>query len=90
MPSAQAAWARPNGVAVGIDGQYLHLPRVYAEVKTIYPLPKYNIEMIKDRTIEQERKIVAKIIRVCFDVLGGVPESVVILITDVKRRSEIS
>ena len=38
-------------------------------------------------TIEQKRKLVQEITRVSVEVLGGSPESVDILITDVKREN---
>ena len=50
-------------------------------------MPTYHIEMIEGRTIEQKRKLVQEITRVTVEVLGGSPESVDILITDVKREN---
>jgi 4-oxalocrotonate tautomerase len=43
--------------------------------------------MMEGRTIEQKKKLVAEITRVSVEVLGGSPESVDILITDVKREN---
>jgi len=39
------------------------------------------------RTIEQKKKLVEAITRVSVEILGGQPESVDILITDVKREN---
>ncbi|MCX8520591.1 MAG: 4-oxalocrotonate tautomerase [Rhodoferax sp.] len=50
-------------------------------------MPTYHIEMIEGRSIEQKRKLVQEITRVSVEVLGGSPESVDILITDVKPEN---
>ena len=50
-------------------------------------MPTYHIEMIEGRTIEQKRRLVQEITRITVEVLGGSPESVDILITDVKREN---
>ena len=50
-------------------------------------MPTYHIEMMEGRTIEQKRRLVQEITRVTVEVLGGSPESVDILITDVKREN---
>jgi len=50
-------------------------------------MPTYHIEMMEGRTLEQKKKLVAEITRVSVEVLGGSPESVDILITDVKREN---
>ena len=50
-------------------------------------MPTYNIEMLEGRTLEQKKKLVAEITRVSVEVLGGSPEAVDILITDVKREN---
>ena len=50
-------------------------------------MPTDHIEMREGRTIEQKKKLVAEITRVSVEVLGGSPESVDILITDVKREN---
>ena len=48
-------------------------------------MPTYHIEMLEGRTVEQKKKLVEAITRVTVEVLGSAPESVDILITDVKR-----
>ena len=50
-------------------------------------MPTYHIEMLEGRTIEQKKKLVEAITRVTVEVLGSAPESVDILITDVKREN---
>jgi 4-oxalocrotonate tautomerase len=50
-------------------------------------MPTYHVEMMEGRTIEQKKKLVAEITRVSVEVLGGSPESVDVLITDVKREN---
>ena len=50
-------------------------------------MPTYHIEMIEGRTVEQKKKLVEEITRVSVEILGGSPESVDILITDVKREN---
>ncbi len=50
-------------------------------------MPTYHIEMFEGRTNEQKKKLVAEITRVTVEVLGGSPESVDIIITDVKREN---
>ncbi|WP_298213383.1 4-oxalocrotonate tautomerase [Acidovorax sp.] len=50
-------------------------------------MPTYHIEMMEGRTVEQKRKLVEEITRVSVEILGGSPESVDILITDVKREN---
>ena len=47
----------------------------------------FSLRSIPGRTIEQKKKLVAEITRVSVEVLGGSPESVDILITDVKREN---
>jgi 4-oxalocrotonate tautomerase len=51
------------------------------------PMPTYHVEMMEGRTIEQKKKLVEAITRVSVEILGGQPESVDILITDVKREN---
>ena len=51
------------------------------------PMPTYHIEMMEGRTVEQKKKLVEEITRVSVEVLGGTPEMVDILITDVKREN---
>jgi 4-oxalocrotonate tautomerase len=43
--------------------------------------------MMEGRSIEQKKKLVAEITRVSVEILGGVPESVDIIITDIKREN---
>ena len=50
-------------------------------------MPTYHVEMLEGRTIEQKRKLVQEITRVTVEVLGGSPDSVDVLITDVKREN---
>lgn len=50
-------------------------------------MPTYHIEMMEGRTVEQKRKLVEEITRVTSEVLGSAPESVDIIITDVKREN---
>jgi 4-oxalocrotonate tautomerase len=50
-------------------------------------MPTYHIEMMEGRTVEQKRQLAEAITRVSVEVLGGSPESVDILITDVKREN---
>ena len=50
-------------------------------------MPTYHIEMLEGRTLEQKKKLVAEITRVSVEVLGGAPESVDVLITDIPREN---
>ena len=50
-------------------------------------MPTYHVEMLEGRTIEQKKKLVEAITRVTVEVLGGSPDMVDILITDVKREN---
>ena len=50
-------------------------------------MPTYRVELIEGRTVEQKKKLVEEITRVSVEVLGGTPEMVDILITDVKREN---
>ena len=50
-------------------------------------MPTYHVEMLEGRTIEQKKKLVEAITRVTVEVLGGTPDAVDILITDVKREN---
>ena len=50
-------------------------------------MPTYHVEMMEGRTIEQKKKLVSEITRVSVEVLGGVAESVDIIITDIKREN---
>ena len=49
-------------------------------------MPTYHVEMMEGRTIEQKKKLVAEITRVSVEILGGVADSVDIIITDIKRE----
>ena len=50
-------------------------------------MPTYHIEMMEGRTVEQKKRLVEAITKVSVEILGGSPESVDILITDVKREN---
>ena len=50
-------------------------------------MPTYHVEMMGGRTVEQKKKLVAEITRVSVEILGGVPESVDIIITDIQREN---
>lgn len=50
-------------------------------------MPTYHIEMMEGRTVEQKKKLVAEITRVSVEILGGVSDSVDVIITDIKREN---
>ena len=50
-------------------------------------MPTYHIELFEGRTVEQKRRLVEAVTRVTTEVLGSAPESVDIIITDVKREN---
>ena len=50
-------------------------------------MPTYRVEMMEGRTLEQKKKLVEAITRVSVEILGGTPDAVDILITDVKREN---
>lgn len=50
-------------------------------------MPTYHVEMMEGRTLAQKKKLVEEITRVTVEVLGSQPESVDIIITDVKREN---
>ncbi len=50
-------------------------------------MPTYHVEMMEGRTIEQKKKLVAEITRVSVEVLGGVADSVDVIITEIKREN---
>jgi 4-oxalocrotonate tautomerase len=50
-------------------------------------MPTYHVEMLEGRTLEQKQKLVEAITRVSVEVLGGNPDSVDVLIVDVKREN---
>ena len=50
-------------------------------------MPTYHVEMMEGRTVEQKKKLVAEITWVSVEILGGAPESVDIIITDIQREN---
>ena len=50
-------------------------------------MPTYPVEMMEGRTLGQKKKLVEAITRVSVEILGGTPDAVDILITDVKREN---
>ena len=50
-------------------------------------MPTYHVEMLEGRTLAQKKKLVEEITRVSVEVLGGSPDSVDILIVDVKAEN---
>jgi 4-oxalocrotonate tautomerase len=50
-------------------------------------MPTYHIEMMEGRTLDQKKKLVEAITRVTVEVLGVKPESVDILIADIRREN---
>ncbi len=50
-------------------------------------MPTYHVEMLEGRTIAQKKALVEALTRVSVEVLGGSPESVDVLITDVPRHN---
>ena len=50
-------------------------------------MPTYHVEMMEGRTIDQKKKLVAEITRVSLEILGGAPESVDIIFSDIKREN---
>ena len=50
-------------------------------------MPTHPVEMMEGRTLEQKKKLVEAITRVSVEILGGTPEAVDIVITDVKREN---
>ena len=50
-------------------------------------MPTYHVEMMEGRTIEQKKRLVAEITRVSVEILGGVADSVDVIITDIKREN---
>lgn len=50
-------------------------------------MPTYHVEMMEGRTIEQKKKLAEAITRVSVEILGGQPDSVDIIITDIKREN---
>lgn len=50
-------------------------------------MPTYHVEMMEGRTVEQKKKLVEEITRVSVEILGGVADSVDIIITDIRREN---
>lgn len=50
-------------------------------------MPTYHVEMMEGRTVDQKKKLVEEITRVSVAVLGGSPESVDVIITDIARTN---
>ncbi len=50
-------------------------------------MPTYHVEMMEGRTLEQKKQLVEATTRVSVEILGGTPDAVDILITDIKREN---
>lgn len=50
-------------------------------------MPTYHVEMLEGRSIEQKKKLAEAITRVSVEILGGQPDSVDIIISDIKREN---
>ncbi len=50
-------------------------------------MPTYHVEMFEGRSPELKKKLVAEVTRVTAETLGCVPDSVDIIITEVKREN---
>lgn len=50
-------------------------------------MPIYRVEMLEGRTPEQKQKLAEEITRVSVEVLGGSPDSVHVLIDEVRREN---
>ena len=50
-------------------------------------MPTYHVEMMEGRTLEQKKKLVAEITRISVEILGGVADSVDVVITDIRREN---
>jgi 4-oxalocrotonate tautomerase len=48
-------------------------------------MPTFNVQMFEGRTLEQKRKFVEAVTRVTCEMLSCSPESVDIIITDIRR-----
>ena len=48
-------------------------------------MPTFNVQMFEGRTVEQKRAFVDAVTRVTCEALGCSPESVDIIITDIRR-----
>jgi 4-oxalocrotonate tautomerase len=76
---------RPLAFIIGYSRTFAAIPP-----QALHPeetMPTYHVEMMEGRTIEQKKKLVEAITRVSVEILGGQPDSVDILITDVKREN---
>ncbi|MGA3250233.1 MAG: 4-oxalocrotonate tautomerase [Paraburkholderia sp.] len=52
-----------------------------------YPMPTFHIELFEGRTLEQKREFVEAITKATCESLGVEPNSVEIILTDVKREN---
>ena len=50
-------------------------------------MPTYHVEMLEGRTLEQKKQLVEAITRISVEILGGQPDSVDILISDIQREN---
>ena len=50
-------------------------------------MPTFNVQMFEGRTVEQKRKFVEAVTRVTCETLDCAPESVDIIITDIRREN---
>ena len=50
-------------------------------------MPTYHVEMMEGSAPEQKKKLVAELTRVSVEVLAVKPESVDVIITDIKREN---
>ena len=50
-------------------------------------MPTYHVEMMEGRNLEQKKKLVAELTRISVEVLAVKPESVDVIITDIKREN---
>ncbi|AZQ56069.1 4-oxalocrotonate tautomerase [Burkholderia cenocepacia] len=50
-------------------------------------MPTFNIQLFEGRTVEQKRAFVEAITRVTCETLGCTPDSVDIILTDVKKEN---
>lgn len=50
-------------------------------------MPTIHVEMFEGRTPEQKKNLVKAITQAVVDTLGGKPESVDIILTDIKREN---
>ena len=50
-------------------------------------MPIYRVEMLEGRTSEQKKKLAEAITRVSVEILGGQPDSVNVIINEIKREN---